>query len=140
MVAGLGVEFMTMGPLSVEKRALEGLGALIGGRIGSRIPDLLEPSVGFNHWGAAHSVVGGGGGACLCFAAAIRARSGFRLLAEEMFAAAGDAGGEVAQFACTLGGMMIYVVAGAVVGVPAGYLSHLVLDELRSKGTIPLLC
>jgi len=141
MLVGAVVECMTAGDLPSGKRLLETAGAVCGGCLGSRIPDLIEPAIGFNHWGFAHSLTAGAGTTGISLVGVLRTRNCMRALGEEMFELSRD--DDLAapwQYFATLGGMLMYVIAGVVVGAPAGYVSHLVLDQVRSKSNLPVLC
>ena len=114
----------------------ESLGGLGGGVVGSRIPDLLEPAC-WNHRRTAHSatVVG----LIATFANNVESAAEWcRSRAAILEARAQDQGLQaVDQMASAAAAILLYLVAGFLNGLVAGYISHLVLDGL-TPASIPL--
>lgn len=107
-----------------EHRFAETLGGVLGGCLGSRLPDLFDPPIGPLHRSYAH-----GGLAVSAVAAADLGawRAACRQSAARC-AAAGAPGGEILN----------RMLAGFLSGVHAGYGSHLALDAFTPR-SLPLL-
>jgi hypothetical protein len=118
---------------------LEAIGGGIGGYIGGRLPDVIEPASWPSHRQLAHSAVTGigigvGGYKLLehweewCRSAAER----YRREKEQRTLSS------IEEFFYILIDVVLHIAAGAMNGLVAGYLSHLTLDMSTKKG-IPLL-
>ena len=101
-----------------------GVGGGLGGLAGSCMPDLIEPATSSWHRSTAHSAVATGAVAYAGVAHVAR-------LAGQLHGAA-----DLAQEG--LSRVLARLSAGAVVGAPAGYVSHTVADAQTARG-IPLL-
>lgn len=115
---------MTGQNLTVLDLVAAGLGGALGGQVGSRIPDGLEPPTSSWHRSTAHSVAASGG---VAYAGAQYGGP----VAARMHAAADVASDQPSRF-------LARFAAGAVVGVPTGYISHTLADAQTARG-IPLL-
>jgi hypothetical protein len=114
----------------------EVLGGLLGGWVGGVLPDVLEPAVDPNHRKAAHSVAAGG---VLTLARLAEWQAACRSAAE----AAGHRAimhplGSPERSRAEWDVLLWRLVAGALVGLVAGYASHLVLDAGTPR-SIPLV-
>ena len=114
----------------------ETIGGLIGGWVGGVLPDVLEPATTPNHRQAAHSVVAGG---TLMLARLAEWQAGCR--------AAADGAARRALLLplrsderrrAETEALVWRFVAGALVGLVAGYASHLLLDATTARG-LPFL-
>lgn len=110
----------------------EGVGGLLGGWVGGVLPDVLEPATSPNHRRFAHSVVAGG---TLTFARLAEWQATCRTSA--------DRAAEVAilhpadspeRSQAELSALFWRFLAGALVGLVAGYASHLILDATTTRG------
>lgn len=114
----------------------EAIGGLLGGWLGGVIPDILEPATSPNHRRLAHSAAAGGAltlariaeWQASCRAAADAAAS--RALAHPL--------GTSERTRAEWDVLFWRLLAGALVGLVAGYASHLVLDAGTARG-LPLL-
>jgi len=126
--------------LTPVQAVVEMVGLGWGGLLGSRLPDQLDPPNRPGHWGFAHSV----SVATLAVHLTVRAgqmQAAIRSLADELCAARPEF--EEAPVGCCLMGVaeiLVRLGAGFAVGLSAGYASHLVLDQLQSKSSLPLIC
>jgi hypothetical protein len=101
-----------------------GVGGGIGGLVGSCVPDVIEPATSSWHRSTAHSVAATG-------AVAYAGVAHVAPLAARLHGAADAAPDPLFRALARVG-------AGAVVGAPAGYVSHTVADAQTARG-IPLL-
>ncbi len=124
--------------LSDEGASLEVLGGAIAGYVGGRLPDLLEPAHHPNHRDAAHSL----GAACAAagFAAKCAELSEeCRRFSRRCFSAArGEDVGDLKRAFLRLLGMAARMLAGALAGAAAGFVSHIALDATTPR-SVPLL-
>lgn len=112
-----------------DHHLLEVLGGAIGGLVGGQLPDWIEPATSPRHREAAHSVV------LLCVLVATRLASAQSTCREHARAADASAlQGPGARFQAGVWRAL----AGFLVGVQAGYVSHLVADGVTPAG-LPLL-
>jgi hypothetical protein len=124
LAAGLAATLISALSQGREPSPLELLGGAVGGLVGARGPDTIEPAHHPHHRQFAHSaalLLGGGAGVV---PASRKAQNDLAQAAEietDPFARA------VKQFA-----------SGATVGLPAGYASHVVADATTPRG-IPLV-
>ena len=132
---------------------LQLLGAVIGARCTGKLPDIFEPPISSNHWGSFHSI--GMGGTITAQANRISDIRNFcqsqadqcknnptRILmitlAEGVsFSVVLD--GTVRTILSFVERCLWLIIAGFVVGAPTGYVSHLALDALTCKRSLPLL-
>ncbi len=121
----------------------------MGGGLGASAPDWIEPADDPNHRGGGHSLVvlGISGGPIVALAASDQVLSlpvvaQLRQRVRERkaeFLAASEAATERWRKVWFLGlAHLVHPAAGFLVGVPAGYASHLALDAF-SRRSIPLL-
>jgi membrane-bound metal-dependent hydrolase YbcI (DUF457 family) len=122
--------------LPTDQLVAETIGGLIGGWIGGALPDVLEPATSPNHRKLAHSAVTGG---ALCFARLAEWQADCRASAEaanERLRVCQPGSGEHSRAQWEV--LFWRLLAGALVGVVAGYASHLALDAGTPRG-LPLL-
>ena len=119
-------------------RLLEALGGALGGAWGGRPPDLIEPALHPGHRSVAHALVP----AFATGAAGVpRLRVGqqhVRRRADGCHARRDAATTTLEQLLWWLAEMACRIVAGAMAGAAAGYVSHLLLDAATPRG-LPLL-
>lgn len=141
MLLAAVVEGASEKDLSPAKALLEMIGAIGGGYAGGRAPDVLEPAVGFNHWGSAHSIAAGTGLPAALIKWGTLVRTELRVAGDDCFAAQATCQGEfVPWLLCGVGGIAMYLASGLLIGFVVGYASHLALDQMKSKRNLPLLC
>ena len=122
MVAGAG----TAAALGLQERpldlALEVLGGAIGGRLLSRLPDILDPPNSPRHRGIGHGILPAGGSSLFYMSKLPLMQSRLRELADDH--AATD----------PLLAVLLRVAAGVVAGALGGFASHLLLDAQTPAG------
>lgn len=101
---------------------LEGIGGILGGWLGGRLPDMLEPATSPDHRATFHSLTVGGGGNALAIPRLMDLQADVRARARECAAEGED-----------WHALALNILAGVVVAVPAGYVSHLLLDSTTPK-------
>jgi len=117
----------------------EVVGGIFGGVLGSRLPDIIEPAIHSYHRDFFHSVAVGG--TLTVGLVQQTVTPGARL---REFAALAHQRGQQAQSAGEspllhqLMEVVFHLAAGAVAGLPAGYVSHLACDATTPR-SIPLL-
>jgi hypothetical protein len=119
---------------------LEALGGAIGGSLGGAAPDLFEPSSTFgpNHRDSAHSVLAIAGVVKTAVSINREWVQHWRLLSDRFLVAAErEPIGSTRRLAYQLQAIASRIAAGMLVGLAAGYLSHLLLDSHTPKG-LPL--
>lgn len=119
-----------------DQMIFEALGGLLGGYVGGVLPDVIEPARDPNHRKFAHSVVAGAG---LTLARVAEWQASCRAAADAAGARAllhpsGDGRRTGAEWEV----LFWRLLAGALVGIVAGYTSHLALDACTPRG-LPLL-
>jgi membrane-bound metal-dependent hydrolase YbcI (DUF457 family) len=119
-----------------EQMLAETLGGLLGGWFGGALPDMLEPARDPNHRKAAHSVAAGG---ALTLARIAEWQATCRASAEGAAKrAATHPLGSPERSRAEIDVLLWRLVAGALVGLVAGYASHLLLDANTPRG-LPLV-
>ncbi|MEN6369790.1 MAG: hypothetical protein ABFD77_08855 [Thermotogota bacterium] len=127
--------------LPPAKAALEVAGAVLLSGVGSSLPDVLEPANRIDHWSFAHSVTIGSGLLALLATEGHEIRYALRDQGNQLFAVLAESEDRpLLWLAYLVGGAAAYMLSGAVLGVMTGYLSHLLLDQVKSKSNIPLMC
>jgi hypothetical protein len=119
---------------------LETAGGAIGGYLGARAPDVIEP--GFHnprHRSTAHSISAGAG----LLAAAVRVMDSWETMCREGADMLHEARlkpdvGPIEEIALLLLEVVVRAAAGVLSGFVAGYLSHQVLDGFSPEG-LPLV-
>lgn len=140
IVASMGVAAVTTRGLPLTQAFAESLGLAFGGAWGGRLPDRLEPAYHPNHRHFAHSAALGTGIALVLSQFGPEIRDSLRQAGNDFL----DIRDQYALGSwqwCGFGLLMVaaFVLAGAAVGIPVGYLSHLGLDHVKSTRGIPLL-
>lgn len=112
-------------------------GGVLGGISGSELPDRIELPTNPNHRGTFHSA---GTGALLLYTwrDLVYVSDELMLLRDQALSKAQGADDFWSQLLYILGGLACGVVSGMVLGMPAGYISHLALDSTTPK-SLPLI-
>lgn len=119
-----------------SQMAAEALGGLLGGWVGGVLPDVLEPARDPNHRKLAHSAVAGG---ALTLARIAEWQASCRTAADAATnRSLAHPIGSAERSAAEWDAFFWRLLAGALVGLVAGYTSHLVLDAGTPRG-LPLL-
>ena len=134
IVTGLGLSAYRARDQQPLHMLCETLGGAVGGYLGGRLPDLVEPATWPGHRQFAHSVTAGTG-AILGINKVLqqwetrwRSKAADCLLKKEQCI---NNGNEVSLY--TFKELALHFMAGFLSGMVAGYLSHLVLDENTPK-------
>jgi membrane-bound metal-dependent hydrolase YbcI (DUF457 family) len=116
----------------------EVVGGALGGVVGSRLPDVLEPAIHSFHRSTFHSVATAGTITYGMAQKQVSPADALRKLADEAAqrAAILKANGQPA-LQDELLELLLHVAAGVVSGLPAGYVSHLACD-MTTPRSIPL--
>jgi len=135
-IAGVGVSVYRSREESDYERLLEVLGGLLGGCLGGVLPDLLDLPTSPNHRGLAH---GGVAVVALVKRNSMGAVQRLRESADAFRHAAQDLSlSPQVRKEYALREALCRLAAGFVVGVQAGYLSHLALDLFTPRGLPPI--
>lgn len=139
-VAALGHAALSTRALPPSRAIAELIGHAIGGSLGGQLPDRIEPATHPNHRKFAHSASLGVGIAFLLAQYGPQAQLHLRQAGETVLKRREDYDLDSWQWiGFTLLEMLAHVLAGVVVGIPVGYLSHLGLDHVKSTRGIPLI-
>lgn len=122
----------------LEHRIVETLAGVLAGIGGGRLPDILDPPTWPGHRSIGHGMVPSGGGLALVFSKPDELQGAIRSHAEQEAAMRESADTLLAQLWHGFLELMLRLLAGAVVGLPAGYASHLLLDATTPK-CLPLI-
>ncbi len=118
---------------------LEVVGGFVGGHIGGRLPDVIEPASWPGHRELAHSALAGGAVVYSVYEFLGRSENWCRCQAELYNQQRTTAGTNVFKdILFTLLEIILRLAAGFLSGLGAGYLSHLVLDGTTPSG-LPVL-
>lgn len=123
---------------SPDAALLEIVGAGIGGKLGAMLPDVLEPAIHSHHRDVCHSVVALLGIVTTSFERAPAIAAQCRAEADYHRALQAQLVDGAERIRCFVLEVVWRLAAGAVIGIAAGYASHLVLDAGTPRG-IPLL-
>jgi membrane-bound metal-dependent hydrolase YbcI (DUF457 family) len=136
VIAGLGAGLATARQLPQEHQLVHVGFATLGGVIGSMLPDVIEPATSPNHRGSFHSLLAAGG-LTAATAADWSARC-HRRAAECDARAAQCQVGSHERSDQELKALCFRALAGLIIGLIAGYGSHLLLDSTTSR-SLPLI-
>jgi LexA-binding, inner membrane-associated putative hydrolase len=117
-----------------EHMLAEALGGILGGAAGSILPDVIDPPSHPNHRHIAHGAVNVGLVLWGTAAAASNLQGQLREQADAIEAQRPYLTTNADIILSVLHEYALRVLAGSVNGVPAGYVSHLVLDAGTAKG------
>ncbi len=136
IIAGLGVGLATAVLVEKRDRWLHVVTCTLSAGVGARLPDVMEPALSPNHRGVAHSVAAGVGVGVL-----MRARHHARCLelALECDRRAAALQRDSPQWGAEVRGARLWrLAAAALLGLLAGYASHLVMDGATPR-SLPLI-
>lgn len=137
-LAGATHAFARVGTLCRENKSLdqlvEVLGGVAGGYIGARLPDLFDPPTHPGHRGLAHGVIPVAGATALWRANIDGWQEALRAKSLKHEHAAEQAGDPLERLLHAMAALLYRLTAGAVAGVGAGYLSHVLLDAFTPAG------
>ena len=116
-----------------EHRLLETLGGLIGGWLGSVMPDRIDPPISPRHRSVGHGVLSAGGSLVALFSNLPRLQEWLRSKAREL---------EAARSPSTFGHFRLLAAlcrscAGLIAGFLTGYACHLIQDS-RTPAKLPV--
>ena len=140
IVASMGVATISTRELPPAQAVAESIGLVLGGAFGGRLPDQLEPAYHPNHRHFAHSAALGTSIALVLSQFGPQIRGSLRQTGNDLLEVRDQHPlGSWQWYGLGILVIAAFVLAGAVVGVPVGYLSHLGLDHVKSSRGIPLL-
>jgi hypothetical protein len=148
LTAGAGVAAYQAKEQDPLNRLFEILGGAYGGFLGGQIPDLLEPATSSWHRGPAHSYAAGGGiVAVKNILEAITAQCRENAMNCRAIPMVETGEGTFVPVVCDPVSALLLkcfelmwsFLAGLTSGLAAGYVSHLALDAVIGKRSIPLL-
>lgn len=114
----------------------EVIAGIVGGVLGSRFPDIVDPPTSPNHRGAAHSILAGA--AALSVPISEWQGACRRLAAEHEHRMLAKQEGSFDRFVQQIAVWFWHFLAGLIAGIRAGYVSHLALDATTSAA-LPLI-
>lgn len=115
-----------------DQRLAETVGGALGGLLGGLLPDILEPATTPNHRSVAHSAAAAG---TLSFARLAEWQAECRTAADAAVKRSlAHPVGSVERGRAEWDAMLWRLLAGFLVGLVAGYGSHLVLDAAAPRG------
>ena len=116
----------------------EVLGGYLAGRFGGKLPDIIDPPTSPNHRSIGHGVLPNGIAVAKLYNFAIELQQDVRQWAAEAKQRAertDDPAERLIEFGLYL---LLHMVAGAIAGLPAGHISHLLADSMTKK-SLPLI-
>jgi hypothetical protein len=131
---GVGVASRRARDLELDQAAAEILGAAIGGWCGGRLPDILEPPRSPGHRALAHSLTAGDATTCGATSLMNRWEEPLRLTADKMRRTRRGTENGFDFLSNWLGEFLLHVAVGFVTGLLVGYVSHLALDMITTRG------
>lgn len=134
MVAGLGAAYANSANQTPQTRLLEIVGGGLGGTLGSRLPDIIDPPTSGSHRSHGHAVVPAATLLRLYMEHAPQWVDDLRAMAKQFEAKTTDTDQIALSVVYALLAALLRIIAGAVSGLPAGHFSHLALDVWTPKG------
>jgi len=120
-------------------RILEAAGAGLASAIGGVLPDCIDLPIHSHHRSAAHGIVPAIGLGTIAFQQAGPMQQWLREQAESHAQARAESASVLGEIWHLLCEALLRLLAGAVVGLPTGYASHLALDFFTPR-SLPLVC
>lgn len=117
-----------------EDRLLESIGGTLTGAWSGTWADLFEPAYTPHHRGPAHAIVPNAVVWSIYGGNVAAIQQGLRLRADEYLARSYQTDSTLEFVIDQFLSLICRLLAGAVVGIPAGYLSHVALDALTPMG------
>ena len=138
MASGAVIAALLAGAQPSEHVALEVAGGALGGWLGSRLPDLLDPPTTPNHRSAGHGAL-----SAIAIGRSVGDRvkeiqRHLRVTADDLASVRATLETDLQRFFNLILEWICRLLAGAAAGVASGYASHLVLDMTTPRG-LPLL-
>jgi len=118
--------------------AVESGGGFVGGYIGGRLPDWVEPALHPGHRSVAHAVIPAGGTLSWMGSKLLSTQMLLREHANRCRSRRKTANDDIESFLWWLAEVALRFMAGAVAGLVVGYTTHLVLDSVTPRG-LPIL-
>jgi len=137
IVSGAGaaaISAMNHTPLAL---ALETAGGAFGGYGGARAPDVLDPPTSPNHRHIAHGIGTTAFVGFMVYETLVQWQAALRARADQLAAERPYLTNDLARALNQVAEWVLRFLAGTVIGFPAGYVSHLVLDAGTPRG-LPL--
>ena len=131
--------FVTTEQLPFHK-LLEVLGGALAAFGASRLPDLFDPPISPNHRDIAHAIVPVGIAVAACRDYVPKSQIQLRSYADSLAAqrAMSHSMSDFEYVTTIVIEVLCRLLTGALIGAPAGYLSHLALDAFTARG-LPLV-
>lgn len=138
MLSGAGAAlYFGMGTGS-DSAIVEAIGGAIGGYVGGKLPDVIDPPIHPGHRSIGHGVIPVGAVGNYYVENVGAWQEELRRLARECAAAAAECDSDAGRAKYLLLELFFQLAAGFIVGVGAGYASHLAMD-LCTPRRLPLL-
>jgi len=119
-------------------RTIQAVGAGLGGYVGAKLPDIIEPATSPRHRQFAHSLVCNVSIAAAGYAAVETFHQNVQNLAEKIRQEINASQDPVSKFGWSVLLFFVLLGSGFVVGTLAGYLSHIAADSL-TPASIPII-
>ena len=113
-------------------------GGYLLGRVGAKLPDVIDPPTCPNHRSIGHGVIPNGIAFSNLHEFAVELRRDVRKWAAEAKQRARQTEDPVEQLIEYGLYLLLHMVAGAIAGLPAGHISHLLADSVTKK-SLPLI-
>jgi len=138
LVVGAAAAFCCASDAPRDNAIVETIGGALGGYVGGVLPDVIDPPIHPGHRSLGHGVLPVGATAKY-YVENVRAwQEELRRLARGYAQSAARANSESERTKYLLLETLCQLAAGFVVGIGAGYVSHLAMDACTPKG-LPLL-
>ncbi len=118
--------------------AIETFGGALGGRFGSRLPDVIDPPTHPGHRSIGHGIVPIGSAVQISLWSLDELQNELRQLADRHAESARSSQSFFVELLHMIVSLVYRAGAGAAAGAVAGYVSHLALDATTPKG-LPLV-
>lgn len=115
---------------------LEALGGALGGYVGGRVPDIIDPPTSPRHRSIGHGVIPNGIVSAICYKNLGNWQNSLRSRAADYQSKREQAEGLVDQIKYGLLEALCYILSGFLAGLGAGHTSHLLLD-LTTPSRLP---
>jgi hypothetical protein len=119
-------------------RLVETAGGAVGGYLGGRLPDLIDPPTCPNHRGIGHSFLSISVAGTIIYKSLSDWQDWFRQRADEAKQRADNATDQVSRGFFLVAEFVLRFIAGLIAGVIGGYASHLALDFM-TPCSLPLV-
>ena len=137
-LAGGGVAAFLAREQGFSRLLVEAAGGACAGMLAAALPDVIDPPTSFRHRGIGHGVASAAAAAVALAGRLPPIQQRLRLEAEGHAIARMQASSPRARTGHLIAELLGRCLAGAAVGAPAGYASHLALDARTPMG-LPIL-